>query len=550
MIKKFTNSLENIKLSFWQIFSLFYTATFIRTFIENNTTGNKGHLNSFINTFFHYPFWYFVVFLSIVLIFNLFTKEKISKIFSIVSICSFFIIIPPIIDFIAFQGKPVPYNYLVGSHQELIYYLLTYLNKTTAIGLGIKIEVALVILFTIYYVFSKTKNILKAILAGLSLYLIVFIMGSILVYINEGFYFLNNKHIETNTQSIRNFYFVEEQKNSITASRTFLLDFHNYGTVSFQKRENIFSLTIAIFCLILDLILITIISLINFRKKLLYILKNFRLNRTLYYMALVILGVYFGNQFKSIFLPFKSLFDWLSFFALIFSTIFAWGFAVWENDEIDINIDSVSNPNRPLVKKLFSIEEWKNIKWFFLFLSLSFALLCGYVIFNLILLSIIIAHLYSSPPLRLRRFFPFSSLCIGIVALLIILSGNFLVSANQRLTSFPIKYSLGILIIIFLMANFKDIKDFKGDKLDKIKTIPTIFGEKLSKKIIGLLFFISSILIPIFFYQNIAIFIIAIFFGILGFIFINLKKYQEKYIFLTYFLYLLFFVIIVFILKK
>jgi 4-hydroxybenzoate polyprenyltransferase len=541
VVKKFINRLENIKLSFWQIFFLFYSATFIRTFIEINTTNNNGYPNTFIDTFFHYPFWYFAVFLSVVLIFHLFTKEKISKIFSLVSFSSFFIITPPIIDFIFFQGKPVPYNYLAGTPQEIFKYFLTYLHQANAVGFGIKIEVAIVILFSIYYVFLKTKNIIKSILAGFLIYCAIFLMGSLPVYFVHDF---------KSSQSIANFYYLQEPKNSITLSRTFLFDFHNYETIAYQKIQNIFSLTISILCLILDLILLSLISFLKNRQKFLAILKNFRISRTLHYLLLVIIGVYFGNHFQSFFLPFKTLFDWLSFFSVVLSVIFAWGFAVWENDEVDINTDSVSNQNRPLVKKLFSKEEWQNIKWFFLFLSLTFALLSGFLIFNLILLSIIIAHLYSCPPLRLKKFFPISSICIGIVALLIILAGNFLVSANQKLNSFPVNYSFGVLIIFMLAENFKDIKDIKGDKLDKIKTIPTIFGEKLSKLIIGLLFFISLILVPIFFYPNIVMFCITIFFGILGFIFINLKKYQEKFIFLTYFLYVLAFVIIISILKK
>jgi len=236
-----------------------------------------------------------------------------------------------------------------------------------------------------------------------------------------------------------------------------------------------------------------------------------------------------------------SLFDLVSFISLYLALFFAWLFAVWENDEVDIEIDKISNEGRPLVDKKisFSIIEWKNLKFLFLGYSLSFAFLSGFYSFMFIIMFILIYHIYSAPPLHLKRFLGISSLLIAINALLAVWMGFFMSSGTANLNAFPSKYTFGILGLFFLVENVKNIKDIDGDRREGIKTIPVIFGEKRGKLIIGICLFISSLLVPIIFYFNLYTLILAIIFGSILFFLVNKKIFKENYIFITYFTYII-----------
>ena len=103
------------------------------------------------------------------------------------------------------------------------------------------------------------------------------------------------------------------------------------------------------------------------------------------------------------------------------------------------------------------------------------------------------------------------------------------------MTNFP-KSIIYYILFSFLALNFIDIKDYKGDKKAGIKTIPTIFGEKLGKQIIGLFFIINYLLLYFLFTFEFYFLIMFLFLGFLQYYFINKKKYDERYIFIIYFI--------------
>lgn len=213
---------------------------------------------------------------------------------------------------------------------------------------------------------------------------------------------------------------------------------------------------------------------------------------------------------------------------------------MWENDEEDIEIDRVSNgesKTRPLVRDVFSLKEWSALKYLFLFISLNFALLCGFYQLVFVLMFVAVYHIYSCPPLRLKRFMGISSLLIAINALVVVLMGFFIASGTEKFSDFPAKYFLGILLIIFLVENIKNIKDTEGDKQAGIKTLPVALGEKNGKLVIGSLAFLAAILVPVLFFMSASSFFTSVAFGMALFLLINRKKFEEKYIFISYFIF-------------
>ena len=181
---------------------------------------------------------------------------------------------------------------------------------------------------------------------------------------------LSLEYKEINKDSSIDFYYRNEPQRTVTSSRTFVLEIvndDNFYSFPNQKMINQYSITFAIIFLFINTILMAWYLFLYSPKKFFVVFKNFRYLRILHYFLMVSVGVYFGINMlgKSVV---GSLFDLVSFISLYLALFFAWLFAVWENDEVDIEIDKISNEGRPLVDKKisFSIIEWKNLKFLFL----------------------------------------------------------------------------------------------------------------------------------------------------------------------------------------
>ncbi len=154
----------------------------------------------------------------------------------------------------------------------------------------------------------------------------------------------------------------------------------------------------------------------------------------------------------------------------------------------------------------------------------------GFYPFFMSLVYVASYYIYSSPPLRLRRFPIISSFLIGIAGLATILAGFFFVSTTKQVQTFPIFLAVGIIIMITLAINVKDMKDIEGDKANSILTLPILFG-KNGPKIVGLCFAMSFLLVPIFlsFYFS---YIFALPAAIIGYMLVTKKQYREEPIFI------------------
>lgn len=550
-IKRYIEKIENTDLSFWRGVFLLFILMFFRTFLENYAnSANLYHMSGAIDTFFTYPFWFLIIFLSIFIIANILTGERMEKVAKITIIFSFILTIPPIVDLILNKTHQVAYVFIIGSYSELFKSFLTYFGGGL-VGIGIKTEAAIAIFVLGFYIFQKTKKLGRSVAGMFLLYSVIFIMSAMPTFIFAIQNKLTNEYPSVNKATISDFWYNREPTNAVTLNRTFLIDSNEYSQPGFYPPStlrilNQNSITISIIFIIIDVILFFWCLFLYSSKKFFAVLKNFRYLRIIHYFILVIVGTFIGMAFSGR-IPIGSLFDFLSFVSLFLAVLFAWLFAVWENDEEDILIDRISNINRPLAENnsIFSIEEWKNIKYIFVIFSLAFAFLNGLYSFIFILLFIFIYHIYSTPPLKLKRFLGISSLLVAANALLVVLMGFFLTVGTENLNVFPAKYLFGILGIFFLAENVKNIKDIEGDRKEGIQTLPVIFGEKRGKLIIGYCVFLATLLVPLIFYLSLYTILLAIFFGIILFLLINKKEFEEKYVFITYFLYIVAFIALI-----
>lgn len=216
-------------------------------------------------------------------------------------------------------------------------------------------------------------------------------------------------------------------------------------------------------------------------------IKNLRPFRTMHFIIMVFFGIFFKYQFN--------LFYFVScLFVGMISIFFAWQFNVIINDIYDVEIDKVSNVDRPLSKDLISIRTYKIIAIIFLCLSILFGLVLGPLSMVFLCVYLASGYAYSAPVLRLRKYI-FGTLFIGLWSAMAFYFAFFSWNFNIRYDVIII----GILIFIALSLGtvVKDYKDYEGDKANDVQTIFTKFGLKKGSWICSAFMFITFI-IPFF----------------------------------------------------
>jgi homogentisate phytyltransferase/homogentisate geranylgeranyltransferase len=145
----------------------------------------------------------------------------------------------------------------------------------------------------------------------------------------------------------------------------------------------------------------------------------------------------------------------------------------------DIGIDRINKPHLPLASGEFSVRQGRWIVAVTGVLAISLAALQGSYLLALVGLSLAIGTAYSLPPIRLKRFPFWASVCIFSVRGAIVNLGLFL-HFNH---GFPIPAKVWaltafILVFTFAIAILKDIPDADGDRHYNISTFTLRLGQR------------------------------------------------------------------------
>lgn len=544
MFDSVIKKIERIPISFWQAVLLIYSASFLRGILESYiNSDNGGRFMGIVDTFFHYPLWYAGVFLFLFILVRFLTNEKIETISRVGSIFSFVILLAPLVDLLI--GKPVRYLFIVGSPGDVLRSGITFLGSFSGAvpveSIGLRVEILVALLFVGYYVFSKTRKLARSGVAVGAAYAIIFVFLSLPTLV---FYLYNGTigvHEALTHRAVSDFYYSQEVTNSVTNQRSFVVATADTAPSTMGVVENQYSITTSLIFLILDVVALAWWFYLFSKEKFFLFARNLRLLRLGYYLSLLFLGVSEGVAMARRF-PAGSLFDLLSLAAVPCSLVLAWFFSVWENDEVDVSIDKISNKNRPLARDESSLVLWRDAKYVFLFLSLAFAFLAGWYALILDLLFVMIYHLYSAPPLRLKRFLGVSSLLIALNAVVVLMMGFFIASDTQNLARLPFGVAVFVFVVVALAENVKNIKDIQGDERHGIRTLPVVIGEKRAKVLMGGVVFLAVVAAPFIFSLNALTLATALTFGTIFFLVITRRQFEERYFFIAY---LVFFVVFV-----
>ena len=145
----------------------------------------------------------------------------------------------------------------------------------------------------------------------------------------------------------------------------------------------------------------------------------------------------------------------------------------------DVAIDRINKPHLPLASGEFSRSQGVAIVAITGILAILLAALQGQYLLGMVGLSLAIGTAYSLPPIRLKRFPFWASVCIFSVRGAIVNLGLFLHFNN----GFPIPanvwaLTLFVLVFTFAIAIFKDVPDMEGDRQYNISTFSLRVGKK------------------------------------------------------------------------
>lgn len=485
----------------------------------------EGWIDKFQNRssyFIFYEFAHnFLFFLIAYILFSIIIKKITKKSFSSVSnilLWGYLVILtPPIIDHFISGGKGFWSFYKFDGVAGLIQRFFTFFGDKPEIGItyGVRFEVVLVVVLIFIYSLIKLKKLSKSLLVAILSYAVLFILGTFPSYITiltQGF--------------SKGFLKIGE----IDVAQMFLVP-SNIFSREVLDITNSFNLKMSIIYSLLLSVIVLIGLFIYHKEKFLSFLKNIRPPQIAYHIGLISSGLGLGiilnsesQKINDLIWNYLNLFNFLGFLVLVESVIMAWLSSVVINDFFDRKIDNKTNNSRPLICSSFSDSEYKIFGIILFFFSLFFSSVISIKIMLLLVAYQAVAWLYSSWPMRLKRFPFISTFVSGIASLLIFFSGYILISPKQNIIEIPVSIIILLVIGYTLSLPIKDFKDIEGDKEDGVFTIPAFFGEYWGKIIVGSGIFFSFLLSVILIRESGLFWWALIFGGISFWMIVKMKK--------------------------
>lgn len=521
--------IENTPLSLLSFSGAFLGLILLRLTIE-------GSLGSFTSQTFTFVFFEFShTFLFFLFAFSLFlpllaylNKDTLTHTANLLLFGFLIILTPPIIDTIILGQGHFWSFYEFDGLKGLWTRYWTLFGDSPEIGItyGVRFEVVLMTLLSFALVWIKTQSILRALIGGILIYSLFFILGTfpswITLLLHLPGHFL--------------------QVTDLSVAELFLTPEPILGRDPNDLRS-VLNIKMSLWYALLLLPTVAILFFRHHSRHWLALYHNARFPQVFYHGGLVLLGALLAYHFENLSLP-SNHFSYLALFLLTVSAVLAWLASVVVNDLYDIAIDHETNTHRPLLTH--SIDKHSYLVYGVLFFCFSL-LLAGIVSSQALALVFsyqVCAWLYSAHPFRLKRFPLIATLLASFASLLLLVAGYLSVSEAHNLKALPIILFLYLLGIFALALPIKDFKDRAGDARDGVYTLPVLLGETWAKRVMGTFLFLIFAVSP-FVLNRHDLLVPAILFGSAAFWVIQ-NGSAEKGAFFQYQKFALFFFLLVF----
>jgi len=512
--KQMENFLEK-KVSLLSWSGSFLGIIFLRVFIEQ-FIGKSAPADAFalVVEYLHNFFFFLLSFISIWLFLSFILDVNPKKLTPIFLWAQFLILFPPLLDMLKTGGSVYWSFYLLGNVSELFGNWITIFGQMPS-GIryfGTKIVFLLAVSICSGVVFLKTKKVWKTGLAALGVYSIFFVLGSFPTLFTYGYLYLFEGKSIFSVQSFN-------------VAQFFASPLPIFG-IKYLDLRSAFPYKLNVIYFLFSTVLLSGFFFRVSREKFWAVIKNFRFPQLVYHSGLFFMGMGLGYlEFPENFR--LSIFSFFSVLTLLASTWLAWKASVVVNDIYDIEIDKITNKNRPLPSGIFSLEDYREFGIAVFILSLIGGLTIGFSFFFLLLTYQLLAWFYSAKPFRLKRFLGAATFLSSLASLMILFLGYILLSHDQTITNLSWRIILLLIIAYTLSLPVKDFKDIEGDKKDGVWTLPVLFGEKKGRLIVATNLF-GSYILSVFFLNELRLFFWALLFGALTFLAITREKTKPR----------------------
>jgi geranylgeranylglycerol-phosphate geranylgeranyltransferase len=155
------------------------------------------------------------------------------------------------------------------------------------------------------------------------------------------------------------------------------------------------------------------------------------------------------------------------------------------NDIIDVDIDRINRPQRPLPSAKVKIKQAWMLYVFLVTASMVLSFFVDYFAFLIVLSSSALLILYS---VSIKRVPVFGNIVVSFLTSYSFIFGGMVVgNVNDALIP-----SVFAFLITLIREVIKDMEDIEGDKIARVKTFPIKFGNKASK------YFVLSVSLALF----------------------------------------------------
>jgi len=474
LAEKMIRSIEERRISFWVLLSSFASLIIIRVLVENMAAGENSHKG--VLTFYEFFDSFAIAYLLSLWIIHKMLAVDFRRAANILIVGYSVIIIPPIVDYIMSHGKGFLSFYTFDGFAGLVKRFFTFFGDRPDIGItyGVRAEILIAVILILIYSYLKSKNILKSILTSLSVYLVLFLLGTFPSWITIAVEGISKGFLRI---------------TGIDAVQMFFSPFSLFSREINSVNDALITRVNMIYILLLTAILL--LAFWKYQKIKLYsFLRNIRAPQISFHLGLLSIGLGAGILLSETTVSIN-FFNVLGFLVLSEAVIFSWLASVVVNDIFDKKVDTIANPNRPFIKKDFSLLEYKSLGIILFALSIYLSFLINPKISFFLIAYQAIAWAYSAWPFRLKRFAFVSTFISALALILIFFSGYILASPSQNLFGLPASIIIFLIFAYTFSIPLKDFKDIEGDKADGVYTVPVVFGEYWGKIIVSSGIFIS-----------------------------------------------------------
>jgi len=462
-LDRFLGKIESFKSNIFYWVFFFLGVVFFRYLLEGlaGLGVGKGFLPSF--AFIHYFLWYGVVFLVAAFIIHVFSRKPISFILRLIVVFSPFILFPVIFPFIIGEPVNLSAHYVYLSDPLLLIKTIGNFFVDHGFSVSLRLQIATSLLALGAFVYWITKKWTRSLAAMLISYVLLILIGSLPSFV---IFFQNPEGFYPTPFFLDLFY---NHSQEILIGRGYFTQLSN-NTFNFWFDSVLSAILFPL--MILTVLLATFAHRKDFLKT---IVKNCRLRKGFDFAVSIFLGMAAGFFFFGGIPPLNFL-NIVALINVLLVGFLFYGATAFYDDVYDSKIDVISHPQRPIVAGAINQVNSLKISLGLAILSLLGALIISLHLFVFVLASLFLVFVYSSPPLRLKRFFLINTSLVALAFLFFVLGGFFTAFPQKTPADFPAAFAWLFFLTMVILVSLKDISDYEGDRAGGIKTLPVVLG--------------------------------------------------------------------------